>query len=69
MQKQNVFNAAAQTARDSQAEAFEQQLEARIAAMEQPGYQFPARFGRKDYIAVAIVAAVCLVLIIIGGAL
>lgn len=48
---------------------FEQQLEARIAAMEQPGYQFPARFGRKDYISVAIAAAACLILIIIGGAL
>lgn len=66
MQEQNKFNT---TARDSQAEAFEQQLEARIAAMEQPGYQFPARFGRKDYIAVAIVAAVCLVLIVMGGTL
>ena len=66
MQEQNKFNT---TARDSQAEAFEQQLEARIAAMEQPGYQFPARFGRKDYIAVAIVAAVCLVFIVMGGAL
>ena len=66
MQEQNKFNT---TARDSQTEAFEQQLEARIAAMEQPGYQFPARFGRKDYIAVAIVAAVCLVLIVMGGTL
>ncbi len=69
MQKQNVFNAVSQAARDSQAEAFEQQLEARIAAMEQPGYDFPARFSRKDYISVAIVAAVCLVLIVIGGTL
>lgn len=66
MQEQNKFNT---TARDSQAEAFEQQLEERIAAMEQPGYQFPVRFGRKDYIAVAIVAAVCLVLIVMGGTL
>lgn len=66
MQEQNKFNT---TARDSQAEAFEQQLEARIAAMEQAGYQFPVRFSRKDYISVAIAAAACLILIIIGGAL
>ncbi len=66
MQEQNKFNT---TARDSQAEAFERQLEERISAMEQPGYDFPARFGRKDYIAVAIVAAVCLVLIVMGGTL
>ncbi len=69
MQKQNVFNAVSQVARDSQVEAFEQQLEERISAMEQPGYDFPARFSRKDYISVAIVAAVCLVLIVIGGTL
>lgn len=66
MQEQNKFNT---TARDFQAEAFEQQLEARIAAMEQAGYQFPARFSRKDYLWVALVAAACLVLLIIGGAL
>lgn len=66
MQEQNKFNTAA---RDSQAEAFEQQLEARIAAMEQPGYQFPARFSRKDYLWVAFVAAACLVLIVMGGTL
>ena len=47
----------------------EQQLEARIAAMEQAGYQFPARFSRKDYLWVAFVAAACLLLLIIGGAL
>lgn len=69
MQKQNVFNAVSQAARDSQAEAFERQLEERISAMEQPGYDFPARFSRKDYIFVAIAAAACLILIIIGGAL
>lgn len=69
MQKQNVFNAVSQVARDSQVEAFEQQLEERISAMEQPGYDFPARFSRKDYISVAIAAAACLILIIIGGTL
>ncbi len=48
---------------------FERQLEERITALEKPGYQFPARFGRKDYVSVAVVAAVCLVLIVIGGTL
>ena len=48
---------------------FERQLEERISAMEQEGYNFPARFSKKDYISVALVAAACLVLIIIGGAL
>ena len=36
-------------------EEFERQLEERIAAMEKEGYQFPARFGRKDYVSVAVV--------------
>ena len=66
MQEQNKFNT---TARDSQAEAFERQLEERISAMEQPGYQFPARFNRNDYVSVAVVAALCLVLIVMGGTL
>ncbi len=48
---------------------FERQLEERIAEMEKSGYQFPARMGKKDYVSVAVVAALCLVLIVIGGAL
>ena len=63
MQEQNVVSAATHD------EEFERQLEERIAAMEKDGYQFPPRMGKKDYISVAIVAAVCLVLIIAGGAL
>lgn len=63
MQEQNVVSAATQD------EEFERQLEERIAAMEKDGYQFPPRMGKKDYISVAVVAAVCLVLIIAGGAL
>ena len=63
MQEQNVVSAAPQD------EEFERQLEERISAMEKDGYQFPPRMGKKDYISVAIVAAVCLVLIIAGGAL
>ena len=63
MQEQNSIKTATPDAE------FERQLEERIAAMEKEGYQFPARFGRKDYVSVAVVAALCLVLIVIGGAL
>ncbi len=68
MQKQTDFNGAVRTG-VPQADEFERQLEERIAAMEKDGYQFPPRMGKKDYISVAVVAAVCLVLIIAGGAL
>lgn len=68
MQKQTDFNGAVRTG-VPQADEFERQLEERIAEMEKPGYRFPARFGRKDYVSAAIVSAVCLVLIVIGGAL
>jgi hypothetical protein len=39
----------------------------RIEAMERRDYIFPARFSKRNYIIVAIVAIVCLVIMIIGA--
>ncbi|MCC8122602.1 MAG: hypothetical protein LIO58_03590 [Oscillospiraceae bacterium] len=41
-------------------------IETRIQEMEDPSYRFPKRFARRDYITVAVVAGICLVLIMIG---
>ena len=41
-------------------------IENRIHEMENPGYRFPIRFGKRDYIVAAAVAAICLFMIIWG---
>ncbi|MGN0587442.1 MAG: hypothetical protein ACI4JF_09160 [Oscillospiraceae bacterium] len=43
------------------------EIEKRISEMEQSDYVFPKRFGKRDYIILAAVAAVCLVMIIVGA--
>lgn len=43
------------------------EIEKRIDEMEQPGYEFPRRFSRTDYISTFTVAFICLVLIIAGA--
>lgn len=63
MQEQNSI------ANKSQDIEFEKQLEERISEMEDNGYTFPTRMSKKDYLFASIVALVCLVLIIVGGAL
>lgn len=47
----------------------EDRIRRAINGMEAPDYRFPRRFGRKDYIAVALVAAGCLAMILIGATL
>ena len=44
-------------------------IEQKIGEMESPGYEPPKRFGRRDYLAVALVAAGCLALILAGASL
>ncbi|MBQ1644527.1 MAG: hypothetical protein II103_08365 [Treponema sp.] len=48
---------------------FEKELEGRLALMEEDGYVFPKRFSRRDYIAVAFVAIVCVFGLVAGGIL
>ena len=43
------------------------EIEKRIEEMEKPGYEFPRRFSKVDYIATVTVAFVCLALIIAGA--
>lgn len=38
----------------------------RVREMESPDYRFPQRFGRRDYIIAALVAAFCLGMLIWG---
>lgn len=47
--------------------AGEMEIEKRISEMESEDYEFPKRFGKRDYAILAAVCAVCLVLIIAGG--
>lgn len=42
---------------------------ARIARMEEPGYPFPRRFSRRDYLLWGLVSALCLLLLIMGARL
>lgn len=46
-----------------------EEIEKRISEMESEDYEFPKRFGKRDYIIFAAVCAVCLILIIAGGCL
>ena len=43
------------------------EIEKRISQMESDTYEFPRRFSKKDYIFTAVIAIVCLA-IVIGGA-
>lgn len=45
----------------------QQEIENRIAQMEDTDYEFPRRFSRLDYAITVIVAVICLAAII-GGA-
>lgn len=45
----------------------QEEIERRILRMEQENYRFPKRFGRKDYVAAALAALGCLVMLVIGA--
>ncbi|MHC6202548.1 hypothetical protein ACYULU_05055 [Breznakiellaceae bacterium SP9] len=43
------------------------EIEKRISEMENPSYQFPLRFGKRDYLFAAAIGALCLSLLIAGA--
>ena len=45
----------------------EQEIHAKILEMEQEGYVFPKRMGKKDYLLTLAVVVLCLVGIVAGG--
>ena len=55
------------SAKNEDIDILEEKIEEKIIEMESPSYEFPKRFGKKEYIAVAVVAAICLALILLGA--
>ncbi|MDR0519600.1 MAG: hypothetical protein LBG82_06075 [Clostridiales Family XIII bacterium] len=49
------------------ASTIESELERRIADMEDEGYEYPKRFGRRDYIFVGIAVALCVFAVVAGA--
>ena len=47
-------------------EQLQEELDQRIAEIESPDYEYVERLNKADYIGMAITAAVCIVIIIIG---
>lgn len=47
-------------------DALEQAILDKIAEMEDPGYVFPKRFSRGDYVLAIVCIVVCAVLLIAG---
>lgn len=45
----------------------QEEIERRILRMEQENYRFPKRFDNKDYVAAALAALGCLVMLVIGA--
>lgn len=43
------------------------EIEKRLKIMEDPEYEFPERFNKKDYVIVCIVILLCLSFLIIGA--
>ena len=43
------------------------EIEKRICEMESDEYEFPERFGKRDYIVLSVVVIVSLVMVIIGA--
>ena len=41
----------------------------RIAQMERPGYPFPRRFSRGDYVLWAVITLFCLLMLVLGARL
>ena len=48
-------------------EKLNKEIESRICEMESIDYEFPERFGKRDYIILGIVVAVSLIMLIIGA--
>lgn len=48
-------------------EKLNKEIESRICEMESDEYEFPERFGKRDYIALGTVALVSLIMLIVGA--
>ncbi len=56
-------------ARTTWKQLLEEEAEARISRMEAPGYPFPRRFSRGDWLVWALVTAGSLLLLLLGAGL
>lgn len=45
----------------------QEEIERRILNMEQENYRFPKHFDKKDYVAAALSALGCLIMLVIGA--
>ena len=48
-------------------EKLNKEIESRICEMESDEYEFPERFGKRDYIALGVVAVLSLAMLILGA--
>ena len=48
-------------------EKLNKEIESRICEMESDEYEFPERFGKRDYIALGTVVIISLIMLIIGA--
>ena len=48
-------------------EKLNKEIESRICEMESDEYEFPERFGKRDYIVLGVVAVLSLAMIILGA--
>lgn len=48
-------------------EKLNKEIESRICEMESDEYEFPERFGKRDYITLGTVVVISLIMLIIGA--
>lgn len=48
-------------------DTFYDELDKRITMMEQPGYPYPQRFGRRDFLLWGLVILICLAFLLLGA--
>ncbi len=47
--------------------ALNEEIERRIEEMEREDYEFPRRFSKADYTVTAVIAVICLIMVICGA--
>ena len=50
-------------------DALEREILKKIKEMEAPGYEFPPRFGKGDYVTVIVCILICAVTLFLGAGL
>ena len=50
-------------------DALEREILKKIEEMEAPGYEFPPRFNKNDYITVIVCILICAVVLFLGAGL